>query len=457
MGKLFLLFAVSGLFALASTCTKAEEPGNSALSVFEQRIMPIFQSPKPSSCVQCHLSAVDIKDYILPSHEQTFASLRDQGLIDLENPQSSKILTLIRMGEKDLDVGARLIHAKTRQAELEAFSAWVEACCADPVLRSLPVTKGAAAAGPEKPIAVIRHARIDRVLDSFVRNVWSQRMRCFPCHTPNELDADNPQHEKPIQRQAEFVKQYGQRMNIFSDSPAKTMRQLIMSSRRSIPGRYPLINAQDPTNSLLVLKPTSKLPPRDDSGKFQKPSSKDPVSHMGGLKMHLNDQSYKSFVAWIQDYANVSGDRYTAADDLPQDNWVPTNRVLRVKSVPESWPAGSTVQLFVHGRLRDSGEMDPEPIAFTQGTVTPRRFVNGALFLLSRQKESGLTDSTVTTSTLSPGIYVVKAYVDRNNQLADNPAMFLSDADFAGKAEVEASWHEGFKQAQVVDGGRFAD
>ena len=35
-------------------------------SVFEQRIMPIFKSPNPSSCVQCHLAGVDIKNYILP-------------------------------------------------------------------------------------------------------------------------------------------------------------------------------------------------------------------------------------------------------------------------------------------------------------------------------------------------------------------------------------------------------
>ena len=48
--------------------------------VFDQRIMPIFRSQDPSSCVQCHLSSVDLKEYILPSSEATFASLRDQGL-----------------------------------------------------------------------------------------------------------------------------------------------------------------------------------------------------------------------------------------------------------------------------------------------------------------------------------------------------------------------------------------
>ena len=91
--------------------------------IFQERIMPIFRSEKPSSCVQCHLASVDLKDYILPSHEKTFVSLRDQGLIDVDHPSESKILELIGMGEQDLDAGARLIHAKTRKAEFEAFSA----------------------------------------------------------------------------------------------------------------------------------------------------------------------------------------------------------------------------------------------------------------------------------------------------------------------------------------------
>ena len=110
----------------------------SSIRLFEQRIMPIFKSAKPSSCVQCHLSAVDLKNYILPSHDKTFLSLRDQGMINLNNPSESKILKLIRMGDKDQDKGARLIHEKTRRAEYEAFAAWIAACCNDPKLVSRP-------------------------------------------------------------------------------------------------------------------------------------------------------------------------------------------------------------------------------------------------------------------------------------------------------------------------------
>src|SRR3954454_19507091 len=87
----------------------------SPAQVFETRILPIFKSPNPSSCVQCHLAGVELKDYILPSAEKTFRSLRDQGLIDLASPEKSKILTLISMGNTDPKAPA--VHASNRKAE----------------------------------------------------------------------------------------------------------------------------------------------------------------------------------------------------------------------------------------------------------------------------------------------------------------------------------------------------
>uniref|UniRef100_UPI003569D347 hypothetical protein n=1 Tax=Novipirellula sp. TaxID=2795430 RepID=UPI003569D347 len=64
---------VATLIAFGTRASAAEP---SPASVFEQRIMPIFNSPNPSSCVQCHLSSVDLKDYIRPSSRETFLSLR---------------------------------------------------------------------------------------------------------------------------------------------------------------------------------------------------------------------------------------------------------------------------------------------------------------------------------------------------------------------------------------------
>ena len=83
---------------LATAAPRSWAADPSPAEVFERRILPIFKSPKPSSCAQCHLAGVDLKDYVLPDAEKTFRNLRDQGLIDLDAPERSKIVKLIDMG-----------------------------------------------------------------------------------------------------------------------------------------------------------------------------------------------------------------------------------------------------------------------------------------------------------------------------------------------------------------------
>src|SRR5579883_1351749 len=155
----FRLATVSVLFAAATA------PAQTPEQVFETRILPIFKSPDPSSCVQCHLAGVDLKNYIRPSHRETFLSLRDQGLVDLDRPENSRILALIDMGRNEK--GAALIHESVRKGEYEAFAAWVKASAADPGLRAAPKLPVEKLARPARPDVVIRHARKDRLLESF--------------------------------------------------------------------------------------------------------------------------------------------------------------------------------------------------------------------------------------------------------------------------------------------------
>src|SRR5688572_27628360 len=89
------------LVSLSSLAADDAIARSEALALFEQRLMPIFRSPQPSSCIQCHLASVDLKNYILPSPEKSFVSLRVQGLIDRNSPEQSKMLTLIQMGQQD--------------------------------------------------------------------------------------------------------------------------------------------------------------------------------------------------------------------------------------------------------------------------------------------------------------------------------------------------------------------
>ena len=461
--KLLLIGFVAALVFTAtfqSSSAIAEDKSEAQLTpfeIFDQRIMPIFRSPKPSSCVQCHLAAVDLKNYILPSQEKTFASLRDQGLIDLDAPERSKILTLIKMGDTDLDKGARLIHEKTRKAEFEAFAAWIKACTNDPKMRGLAKLSAAEQAGPPKPLEVIRHARKSRIVDSFVRNVWSQRMRCFPCHTPHEIDASNPRHQAAVKTHTKFEKEYGAkliaRLKIFRETPEATLQYLIEKSRSTPKGEIPLINLENPRRSLMVMKPTSKLPKKNENGKFEIPTNTEPMFHLGGLKMHRDDQSYKAFIAWIQDYANVVGNRYASVEELPADNWYPSKLIVRVTQVPKSWPAGIPVQLFVHSWNSKNESWDAEPVAFTQGTVTPRRMVNGALFLLANTKSKQAKKLDRENASLPRGRYLIKTYVDSKHRLADDPTLLLGKEDFSGQAVLKkARWRNGFRQAETIFG-----
>ena len=453
--KSFAVFVVTLSATMSASIGRAQQP--SPLELFDQRIMPIFRSPQPSSCVQCHLSAVDLKNYILPSHAQTFVSLRDQGLIDLEFPDKSKILTLIQMGDKDLDQGARLIHENTRTAEYEAFAAWIKACCVNLEMRMLPKLSAAEQARPDKPDAVIRHARKSRVVDSFIRIVWSQRLRCFPCHTPHEIDAANPRHQAAIKKQKEFKQQHGEelvaRLRIFRETPEATMQYLIQSSRATPKSSIPLIDLEDPRKSLIIRKPMSKPPRKNEAGEFEPAPSVEPITHMGGLKMHPDDQTYKSFIAWIQDYANVVGDRYASVEDLPADNWFASKLVLKVKSTPADWTVGTPVQLFVHAWNDQADSWEPNPIAFTQGTVTPRGMVNGTLFLLASHDRETIAVWDREGATLARGRYLVKAFVDSNHRLADDPTLLLGEEDFFGQIELKkARWREGFRRAESISG-----
>lgn len=79
----------------AQTKVETAKANESALILFDKRILPIFQSAKPSSCSECHLSGVDLKEYIRPTQQETFVSLVSAGMIDVKKPDDSKILRSI--------------------------------------------------------------------------------------------------------------------------------------------------------------------------------------------------------------------------------------------------------------------------------------------------------------------------------------------------------------------------
>lgn len=391
---------------------------DTAERVFEKRLMPIFKSPNPSSCVQCHLAGVDLKDYILPSAEKTFRSLRDQGLIDLTNPERSKILTLISMGNGDAKSPA--VHSANRKAEYEAFAAWIKACAADTTLRESPKLDATELAKPAKPNEVIRHARSDRLLESFERTVWALRFRCMNCHTEG-----TPQNDK-------HRKEYGDRVAWVKKAGAAATMEYLLSSK--------LINPDDPEKSLLLQKPLMQ------------------VKHEGGIKFAVGDQGHKAFREWIEDVAAIKAGKYAKAADLPKVEKSPlqfgTEAWLKLSDTPPAW-GDKLLQVDVYAWDDKAGQWETTPVATTDRKVWGKGKLFQHTITLLAEPGSTRAGAFAKRPSLPPGRYLLKVYVDADDRLAKDWKAKLGESDFVGQVEVpRAAWKEGYGQMTVAEGSK---
>lgn len=390
--------------------------GDTPQSVFESRIIPILKSPNPSSCIQCHLAGVDLKNYILPTPEATFASLRDQGLVDLDKPEQSKILRLIAMGGDDKRPAAA-VSQKARAAEAEAFAAWIRAAAADPAFRSLPkVAEGAAKAGPGRPIEVVRHARIDRLADTFRRTVWEMRFRCIGCHQQGNFEADK------------HAAKHGEQVYWFDkDGMEATMRRLTTGK---------LIDRERPDRSLLLLKPLNE------------------VKHHGGQKFAYGDEGYKAFRTWIEDYVKTSGNAYDTAKSLPA---APDSRTvrfgsqafLRVDDIPADW-MGRSLQARIYAWDPASKAWEREPIAVAERPIVKDHGWAQSVILTAPAGSARGKAWAAGNAKLDPGPYLVRVRVDLRDRLKADWTSELTDEDNVGQTEFEAAWSEGWAKPTII-------
>jgi len=383
--------------------------------VFEKRIAPIFKSPNPSSCVQCHLSGVDLKDYILPDADKTFRSLRDQGLIDLTAPEKSKIVKLIEMGGESKGPA---VHEKNRKAERQAFLDWIKACAADPKLKDTPKLDAKEQAKPAKPDEVIRHARKDQLLASFEANVWAWRFRCMNCHTEG-----TPQNDK-------LKKEHGDRVAwVKKDGAAATLEYLIASK---------LIDTADPVKSLLLTKPLGE------------------DKHGGGVKFAVGDDAYKGFRGWIEDVAAIRGGKYTSAKDLPPADTgslkFGTDLWFKLTDTPPAW-GDKLLQVRVFAWDEKAKAWEAEPVAVSDRVVWGKGKLWQHTVTLLAAKGSDRAKTWARDPALPEGKYLVKVYVDADGKLAKDWKATLGDGEYAGQAEFRGKWKPGYGAMTEVNAG----
>ncbi|OWK37745.1 hypothetical protein [Fimbriiglobus ruber] len=414
LASLALLFSLAELPAADAPLTPEQ--------VFDRRIKPIFQSPNPSSCVQCHLAGVDIKNYIRPSHTETFLSLRDLGLIDLDKPEKSRILALIEMGKDEK--GAAAVHQANRTAEYEAFAAWVKASAADPALRSAPKLAADKLARPARPDEVIRHARKDRLVESFANTVWPMRFRCMSCHSEG-----SDQSKK-------FIAEFGDRVAWFKAGGPEATLKYLMDTK--------LLDAKEPAKSLLLLKPLNE------------------AKHRGGQKFVVGDEGYKAFRRFLEDYAKIVGDKYEKAADLPPplaDEVFGTESWLKIENTPAEW-SGKLLVVRVHAWDEKAGAWEAEPVATSDRKIgagkpgTPGTIWQHTLTLRAAKGSDRAKAWRAGRPALPAGRYLVKVYVDGGGTLDRDWTATLGDAEYVGRAEVRSAWPTGYGSMTVVPAAR---
>lgn len=380
----------------------AEKASDYSLAVFEQRILPIFQSAKPSSCVECHLTGVELRDYIKPSQEETFVSLVKAGLIDTSEPDDSKILEFIARAP----AGSSMVNDETRKLEYEAFQQWIHAACKN---RDLLTSTTAMPIGPQTPLEVIRHARRDRVLASFMENIWTEIGRCAACHSPDRNQAQ--------------VSDFGEQVSwIKLDDPEATLAYMLETD---------LIDVDRPSDSLLLAKPTLQ------------------VEHEGGQKVVVGDRTYKQFRRFIDDYVSVATGEYSTASDLPKQtdelSFV-TDIWFKLEQVPEKY---DTMLLQVDLYFWEGGNWSDYRVATSDRLV----FGDGNLWqhsLSVTAPRGSDRASELNNRSLPSGRYLAKIYIDETGKLETDISVELGDSDLVGEIEFESQWPKGYGRMTIA-------
>ncbi len=399
-----LAIAIAIFLCAANSVVLAE----SATEIYQRRILPLLKSPASSSCSDCHLQGLDLKQFLHEDPQRTFIELRARGWVDIDKPENSKLLEFI---SKSPDNSSDL-QEKVRNAEFDAMRNWIHAAASDPSFLSIPVAK-LDDLGFESEL--VRHGRTDQILERFVTTIWSQLERCANCHSPDR----NQKHRE----------KHGESMSwIVPKSPSRTL-QLLLEKK--------LIDVDSPAKSPLRTKAIGE------------------DSHGGGIKFPIGGKTDDSWLAFLTDLSKIKKGEYRSAKGLPspleQRGWR-SSLHLRIANFPSEWN-GLLLQLTLH-RRRDDGTFAETPSAWTESRVSSERrsWGNSLSLLLETANTKGEEPirSIEISEALPEGVYEARIVCSKSKLEASK---VMPTQSKNGRFEIVAPWSPGHATANEVEFG----
>ena len=238
------------------------------------------------------------------------------------------------------------------------------------------------------------------------------------CHIENSAQA------------RKLIEEHGEQVCWYKATPEATLNYLMGSK---------LIDVKKPENSLLLLKPLEA------------------VKHAGGEKFVVGDQGYKAFRQFLEDYANIVGDKYDIAAKLPKSHTIEafsTDIWLKLTNTAPGWDEKLVmVKVFAWNAITNTWETDPIATSDRRGWAKYKLWQHSLTVMAPKGSERAKAWKTGTPS-LPKGRYLVKVYVDGSGKLAKDWTAELSETDFVGSAEVQSAWPSGYGKMTPVDAGK---
>ncbi|HTQ02481.1 MAG TPA: hypothetical protein VMI54_01450 [Polyangiaceae bacterium] len=277
-----LVFAVIAA-AFAASCSGGKDEAvareesaqclSDAGALYQKKVAPVLASDQPQTCNECHLSGVDLNLFVRADMCETRACLVDLGLVDMQDPDDSKVLAWIEKAHPD----SALITQDVIDQEYDAFKEFVEqiAKCGGEACPGVtcPATSDVQACGtpdqePNGNIIVPPNTACDSptIEATFRDTVYVWRDRCFPCHFASEPGVE-PGAPPWIDDR-----------NGCNPGSLETFHNVVSLG---------LVDSSDPTQSLILRKPLD--------------ISQGGVMHGGGSKFDgTDDPTYQSFLSFLE-------------------------------------------------------------------------------------------------------------------------------------------------------------